>query len=362
MKKRLLWVCPFMRGMGHVKRSLLLCKELTHDFTVDLLNTGLPIQSADPNITLIQSQSTVLYNFNFSILSRFDPNCYDLIVTEHFPFGRQKKKDEYDYLITLIQKKRPDAPIICSYRGIYLDKHRLTEKQREKFRLHQCRVNERLEAYKTIITHCDPQVMRVEDSFYLSETNRDKVYYSGYVTDPVSFSDDVNRAKTILISIGTGELSMKILTILTELYARYRDYEWVFIKRGAYDFLSVLPSQLRHKIENNFRVVDFYERFTRVLADSSLIICNSGYGILDPIVAKTPAVVIPDPMCMDQFTLSEKLAPYGAIAILDPDTLNADTMARAIEAGLEKRLQAKKFGLNCQGTEETAAFFRSLSK
>jgi predicted glycosyltransferase len=137
-KKRLLFYCQYLLGMGHLVRSMEIVRGL-NEFDVRFLNGGqivpgfeLPVEVDLVNLPPIKSDETFSELFTFDdqksleeikqiragrVLAEYESFRPDVLVIELFPFGRLKFSFE---LIPLLERARADGnvKIACSLRDI----------------------------------------------------------------------------------------------------------------------------------------------------------------------------------------------------------------------------------------------------
>lgn len=362
MKKRKkgLYYCQYLVGIGHLVRSLNICRSLIKKFDVDFLLGGY-----DVNISLKSSHFHLL---QFPPLGIKDPTAeigefeelskakreerleaieklttpYDFLITEIFPFSKWRFKEEIEALILKLKKLNPQCVIACSLRDSF-PKHSPDAENAvldfiDKY-------------YHVIFVHSDPQVYKLEESFDLVKSLKHKLRYTGFIVRPTKIIENRERKKRIVISLGAGSFGEELIYAVVNVIDFFPEYQFIFVKgpKASPEFLNKLTSIL--KPFKNAKLVSFIKHFPKYLSRSALSISLGGYTIMDVVYTKTPAIVYPTTF-YDQYVRSLKFAAFGFLKIITTDDLDPDRLKEVMEKVLE--IPSPRFNIDMSGAETTA--------
>jgi len=370
-RPRLLFYCQHSLGMGHLIRSLAIAGGLTN-FDVVFLNGGplpqgqkpperveiinlpplgfdseMQLLSRDGNHTVAQAQRLRLEIMR-NALSSVKP---DVLLIELFPFGRKKFAAE---LIALLEDARAlSSPplVICSLRDI------LVERNQHHDELACHRANRYLNA---ILVHADARFARLEESFHPCSPLKVPVQYTGFVTRGQKDSTDpeLRREPRIVVSAGGGLVGETLLRTAIQ----------------AYEFLPVagkpelrliggpfIPEQSWHDLEEVARgkrgisLIRSVPDLGMELRTAAASISQCGYNTaMDILRSRVPALVVPfsGDRQDEQMNRARRLERLGALRVLEPDPLDARTLAAAMNALLQ--FQPNAIPLDMNGVGNTA--------
>lgn len=345
-RKKILFYCQSLVGLGHLTSSLKVIRELSRFADVDFLYGGLMNSAIDlgsgcryqrlPTV-LIHPESGDLYDpeGKFSLaelwvareasIRDFLRPRYDAVIVEFFPFGRRRFKREILDLFGVVRDRSGPIPIFTFIREVLVPEPPDAEQRMVR------NVNDYIH---TIFVRGDPNVVRFEETFAQTDAIRDKIVYVGYVAPP-SPSQWPERQRKILVSQGGGEIGRELLEAAIRVAPHFSDYR----------FKVVMGSQTTEQIAQRFRqmvasqnveVVPFLANFTEDLAESALSISLGGDNtLMDVISTRVPALAFPYPGNTEQALRIEKLARKGFVTPLTPDDLPAERFKVKIAAALE---------------------------
>ena len=203
-------------GIGHLKRAAALARGLAEaGFRVSVASGGMPVpgisvgdatliqlpplRAADSRFSALvddigEPASTVIFAARrIRLIEAVEAAAPDIVITEHFPFGRRKLRDEILTLLQVCRKRRRRPWIMASVRDILVAPRDPA----------QC--VDWIEAYyDAILVHGDPGIMPFEASFSLWPSIARKVHYTGYVTEPLPDPVPDGERFEILVSAGGG--------------------------------------------------------------------------------------------------------------------------------------------------------------
>jgi predicted glycosyltransferase len=363
--KRLAFYCQHLLGIGHLTRSLALCKSLCEKFEVDFIQGGEDIGLVLDHTNLNRIQIPPLL-MNESDSKLFVPNAersleeqwllrrdhlrkiadtkYDVIITELYPFGRKKFRDEILGFLDQVKKMNPQVFVATSVRDILVEKPDQSGYDQKILEI----VNK---YYDSILVHADPEVVKLEETYSLATRLKEKIYYTGYVCESVPPRLLNLRKKQILVSSGGGVVGIDLLLACIDAAKEIIDYKWL-ITLGPYLSLSD-QDLLKEKSRNskNIELVPFLKNFEIVLSESELSISLAGYNTLMNVLnTRTRALVFPYKANREQTLRSEKLKERGLVEIVEAEDLK--NLAAMVKTILETKYPETNLNLN--GAEVSA--------
>jgi predicted glycosyltransferase/peptidoglycan/xylan/chitin deacetylase (PgdA/CDA1 family) len=384
VKKKIMFYCQHVLGMGHLVRSMALVEGLSREFDVCFVNGGeiiqgfnmpgnirlenLPPLTSDQNFTqlagsdgqsLAEIQDTRLRQLT-ALYETFQP---DIVVIELFPFGRKKFASE---LIPLLARIRLDgkSKVVCSLRDILVQK-----RDQEKHEASVCSILNRY--FDLVLIHADPTFQRLEETFAALHHINIPVRYTGYVIQPTAVVDEVpvllNPELPLLLgSIGGGRVGVELLEACieasTQLAERFAHQLLLFT--GPY-----LPDE--QWVNLNYQIVDqphiilqrYTANFLSYMQKAKVSISMAGYNTCMNILSTSAqALVLPfsgggnD----EQGLRAKKLEDLGLLGVLDADDLSGRYLAEKILQRLEPQMIRTE--LNLAGVESTTQILQGLSK
>ena len=179
MKKRVLFYCQSLLGIGHFIRSRQILFAL-RDFDVRFVYGGefvpdfdlpawveavyLPALRSDASFERLyvvdnhHSLPEVQARRKEALLAAFDRFAPDVLLIELFPFGRWKFNFELLPLLDRARDARPDIKIVCSLRDILV--RRLDQ---ARYEAEVCALMNRY--FDLLLIHSDPRLQRLEETF-----------------------------------------------------------------------------------------------------------------------------------------------------------------------------------------------------
>src|SRR4030095_984873 len=227
MKKRVLFYCQSLLGIGHFIRSRQLLFAL-RDFETCFLYGGefvpgfelpawgevvyLPALKSDArfqqlyvvddsdSLPEIQARRKELLR---GVFDRFAP---DILLIELFPFGRKKFNFELLPLLAHARDTRPATKIVCSLRDILVRRP-----DQARYESEVCALMNQY--FDLLLIHADPRLQRLEETFGSVTDLNCAIRYTGYVAQPSpgQLAARVGTDPLILVSIGGGRVGHELI-------------------------------------------------------------------------------------------------------------------------------------------------------
>lgn len=209
----------------------------------------------------------------------------DIVITEHFPFGRRQLAGEFLTLIAAAREANPRALVLSSIRDV------LVAPQRPE------RLAETAERIATlfdaVLVHGDPRVLPLEASWPLTPEIAGKLVYTGYLAEPPALpGTPAESSGTILVSGGGSAAALPLFeaTLAAARLLPQRAFH-LLIGRGVAeaDFAA-----LRQSAPDNAGVEWARPDFPGFLAVCALSISQAGYNtVLDLLQVARPTLLVP---------------------------------------------------------------------
>jgi predicted glycosyltransferase/predicted deacetylase len=382
MKKKVIFYCQHVLGMGHLVRSMALVEGLSQEFEVCFVNGGeiidgfkmpqkvrlenLPPLKSDEDFTRLEgtdgeSVSHIQQARLKQLLKCYEDFQPDLVVIELFPFGRKKFAVE---LVPLLARIRLEgkSKVVCSLRDILVQK-----RDQAKHEASVCSILNRY--FDLVLIHADPSFQRLEETFTALHSINIPIKYTGYVIQPSSeVSEKPIPLRTdvplLLASIGGGRVGVELLESsigASTLLAPTFDHQ-LLIFTGPY-----LPEEefaaLQKQVANQSQVIlkRYTANFLSYIQKAKVSISMAGYNTCMNILSTgVQALVLPfsgggnD----EQGSRARKLEALGLLGVLEPEKLNGEYLAEKIKGRLEP--QNIRTQLNLQGVETTTQLLQTL--
>lgn len=197
MKKRAMFYCQSVLGMGHLIRSAEIARGLAdNDFEVSFLSgcetaggLELPSTIAVVNLPPIKSDAEfseiraadgsrdleeIKEERRRRILTEFARFRPQVLIIELFPFGRRKFAFELIPLLERISAGGRATKVVCSLRDILVSRS-----DQAKFEEQVCYLMNRY--FDLLLVHADPRFQRLEESFPSARRIECPIRYTGFV-------------------------------------------------------------------------------------------------------------------------------------------------------------------------------------
>jgi len=365
MGKTVLIAVTHLLGSGHLVRAAHLARALTEGgFTVTLASGGMPLRAMEVEpFAFVQLPPVKVEGVDFRNLldehgRPIDPSRRadrqallaglatslrpDVVITEHFPFGRRQLADEFLGLIAAARAAHPQALVLASVRDVLVTPRpdRIAEAERRLGDL-----------FDGVLVHGDRAFLPLEASWPVSPELARKLIYTGYLAPPSLRADRSNDgAGEILVSGGGSGAALPLFRLCLEaarLSVSPRRWR-ILVGRSVAeaDFAG-----LRQSASPNVTVERARPDFPELLADCALSISQAGYNtVLDLVAAGRPAIVLPfdEGAETEQAVRAEAMGRAGLARALRLSDTTPAALAEAIDTALRApppRLPA----LDCDG-------------
>jgi predicted glycosyltransferase len=379
MKKKLLFYCQHVLGIGHYIRSRAIVQALA-DFDVCFVNGGeivagleMPPEVEVVNLIALKTDANfrqlrlsdndldldeVKAQRKEQLLATYDRVQPDAVVIELYPFGRRK----FDFeLLPLLEKNRAaarPAKVVCSLRDILVSK-----KKQAKFDDEACALMNQY--FDMLLIHSDPKFQRLDETFPRVNELRCEVRYTGFVARQKQSDAHAPKASSeiqILVSIGGGRVGHELIDCAIEASALTALSHRMHILTGPHCPDEIF-AQLQQRIAERplLTIERFTPDFPAYLQRADLSISMAGYNTcMDIVAAGARAIVYPftGHNNQEQMMRARKLEQLGCVLVLPPDQLRAERLAEMIEQALAK--SPAPAALDLQGAEKTAKVLAEL--
>lgn len=250
----------------------------------------------------------------------------DVVVTEHFPFGRRQLAEEFLAVIAAAKAANPRALVLSSVRDVLVTPKpaRIVEAQERLARL-----------FDAVLVHGEESFLSLERSWPVDAALAGKLRYTGYLADVPALTAAPDHGE-ILVS-GGGSAAALPLFALALRAARLGPARWrwrVLVGRGVSEeaFLCLAGAASDRVVVERAR-----PDFPVLLAGCALSISQAGYNtVLDLVAARRPAIVVPfdEGAETEQAVRAEALEQAGLALCLRLSglrPLTAEALVRAIE-------------------------------
>lgn len=209
----------------------------------------------------------------------------EIVVTEHFPFGRRQLADEFLGLIAAARAADPDVLVLSSIRDV------LVAPRADRIAQAEARIEAQFDA---VLVHGDPDFLPLEASWPVTPTVAAKLRYTGYIAEASSpRPGHAGEDGEILVSGGGSAAALPLFRLCMEaarLLGPERSWR-VLVGRGTSEgeFAGLAASAPAHVTVEWSR-----PDFPALLAACALSISQAGYNtVLDLVAAGRPAIVVP---------------------------------------------------------------------
>lgn len=408
-RKRIILYSQHLVGMGHHFRNLQIARALARNHDVHFVNGGRPIPDfkMPESIRLIQLMPISLTPEGLAsedgdqgIKETFEKRLIelteavtdiqpDVIMVEHFPFGRWKLRPELQYLLGMVKSKFPDIHIICSLRdiplraktadifkshsGINVERPDLLNPQDQdlyKAKRYYEEVCPTLNAYfDALLVHGDPSVTQLKEYFPWIKDILIPIVYTGYVSEKpngvIDGKPDGSIDKFVLVSAGGGvdgyDLVVPCIEAWKLLHKQGKVDGWKmvifpgpFINDGQYKTLERMCEM------GPFYIKRYTPDFLQWMQAANFVISRAGYNTCVNILETgTPALLVPSLLSEDQDIRASRLSDLELGKKINPIDLTAGRVADSIMPHLSHQ-KSLTYEINLNGAEQTLAFIDGL--
>lgn len=145
---------------------------------------------------------------------------------------------------------------------------------------------------------------------------------------------ELPKKKLILMNVGHGLASQKILASAVEAFKRQRLHHSHILLATTTPYMEaeeLRKLQDQYQIEG-VRIRGFFDEFLDALAHADLAICRSGYNTISELfLTGCSAVVIPEDYSSGEQTIRARKLPQTGFRVILPQAVNTETMSRAFQ-------------------------------
>ncbi len=346
----MIWV-QHLLGIGHLMRAAAVAREgAAAGWRVVLVSGGPPlpdldtggadfvqlpaVKAADPAFSALVDMTGGPVDERFRrqrrdmLLDLFGQFAPDILMTEHYPFGRRQLRFELDPLLESAAARSPRPAIVASLRDILV--------ARRPDREAECAdiVNQ---TYDRVLVHGDPALVRLEASFRPAAAIADRVDYTGYVSGP-AVPAVADRAGPVVVSAGGGAVGAALADTATAAARAEPRRRWhLLVGHGV-------PVQtfeaLVARAPGNLTVERARPDFRTLLAGATASVSQAGYNtVVDLLSTGTPAVLVPFAANneTEQSLRAERMAALGRAVLVPEAALDPERLAAAVDRALTLR-------------------------
>jgi len=342
--RRVFFHVQHLLGIGHVRRAAVLARTLAaRGFDVLLVSGGAPVtldlgparfhqlppvRARDAGLReLSQLDGTPLDDAfktarTRELLTLFDAEQPDVLITEQFPFGRTQLRFELLPLIEAARSRRPRPLIVSSVRDVV---RRTMSPQRVQEAI------ELFESFDLALIHGDPDLIGFEKSFAGWEAIRARAAYTGYIADPGRVTAGTDGQGEVIVSAGGGAVGASLFKAASDV-ARggwVPDAGWRFLVGTTLD---------NPFVRGDGTVVEpLRDDFTTLLRNAALSISQAGYNtVVETLCHADRAVLVPfrTERETEQMDRALALAGRGLVTCVPGDEVSPALLRAAIERAM----------------------------
>ena len=380
MKKRVLFYCQSLLGIGHFIRSRELLFAL-RDFDVRFLYGGefvpgfelpawvevvyLPALRSDARFQQLyvvdspDSLSEIQARRKELLRGALDLFAPDILLIELFPFGRKKFNFELLPLLAHARAKLPATKIVCSLRDILVRRP-----DQPRYESEVCALMNQY--FDLLLIHADPRLQRLEETFGSVAGIDCPIRYTGYVAQPPHDRPEARDGNDsfLVVSIGGGRVGSELIDCVLDADTRLNTRRRLHILTGPHMPAEQFQSlQQRAAGRSHITLQRHTTEFLTWLRQADLSISMAGYNTcMDILSAGVRALVWPfSEHENDEQTLrARKLEQLRYVSVLDPARLEPDYLAAEIVRCLNRAAPVPAVALDLQGAPRTAELLRAL--
>ncbi len=344
--KALIWV-QHLLGAGHLQRAGLLARALAaagHQVTI--ASGGMPRRPPDaPGLHFVQLPPCRAADATFKVLldetgrpiddgwrdarrdrllALFDETAPDLLITEHYPFGRRQLRFELTPLIA--RARAAGTLVVSSVRDVLVG---MDKPERAAW------AAARVEAdFDHVLVHGDPGLIPFAATFPLAGRIAGRLAHTGFLV-PTIPDGQRSEGDGVMVSAGGGGAVGDGL-FRTALAARAlsaaRDLPWRFLVGDA-----ALRAELAAIAPAGVTMEGLSNDFVTMLRHCRLSVSQAGYNTVMEITAvRARAVVVPfsEGQESEQRVRAAALAARGALHLLQETALTPAALAATIDGAL----------------------------
>lgn len=306
MSASVLVAVTHLLGSGHLVRAMNLARALARGgFAVTLASGGMPLRAVEGEpfafmqLPPIKTEGTDFRRLldeagrpieperkpaRIAVLEELAVRLRpDVVIVEHFPFGRRQLAEEFLALIAAVKAARPQALVLSSVRDVLVTPRpdRIAEAEERIARL-----------FDAVLVHGDADFLPLDRSWPVGAGLAAKLRYTGYLADERHVGAKQENGE-IIISGGGSAAALPLFACAVAAARLDRSgRRWRLLAgRGMADAdLALLAAEAPEKVVIERARPDF----PTLLAGCAVSISQAGYNtVLDLVAASRPAIVIP---------------------------------------------------------------------
>ncbi len=369
---RILIHVQHLLGTGHLRRMAVVAAALAaRGARVVLLSGGTPIQGLDTGqAEFVQLAPARAGDATFKTLVEpagapvdaawkaararhiqeiFTRVAPDVLVIEHFPFGRRLLEFELLPLLEFARAQTPRPAIVSSIRDVLAFKTDAQKRQRMIARAKS--------QFDHVLFHGDAALLPLAASLPEADALGETLVETGYVAVPAPReAPGTDGLDEIIVSAGGGGVGRRLLdcALAARALSRTADRTWRILTAET----GLAP---RH--EPGLVVEPNRADFPSLIARAHLSVSQAGYNtIVDLLNARARAVLVPfaEHAETEQTLRAQALAARGLASILDDDELTPATLAAAIDRAAA--LPRPTHAIRLDGAARTAVLLLDWSR
>lgn len=355
-RPRILFYVQHLLGIGHLMRAGTLCRALeANGFDTTLVSGGTPVPGFDPGASRFEQLSPTRATDKFfkvlvdehdqpiddtwkatrkdALLDIYHRTTPDIILIEMYPFGRRQMRFEIEPLIEAARNTPAPRPlIVSSVRDILVEpgKPERVDEMVDRVRRY----------FDLVLIHGDRDFITFDETFPRMSEIADISRYTGYVADP-PLTPEPNGAGAgeVIVSTGGGAVSDDMLQAAMDARAVSALSQAPWRVLIGHNLPDAEFAAYRDNAPDGVTVGRSRPDFRQLLANCTLSISQGGYNtVMEVLAAGTRAVCIPyaGGLESEQTLRCSLLANKGALEIVEPGTVTAENVARAIQRAMAR--------------------------
>lgn len=306
MSASVLIAVTHLLGSGHLVRAANLARALVQGgFSVTLASGGMPLRAKeDEPFAFVQLPPIRTEGTDFRTLldengQPIDPERRttriamleelaarlrpDVVIVEHFPFGRRQLAAEFLALIAAAKSARPEALVLSSVRDV------LVTPRPDRIAEAEDRIAGMFDA---VLVHGDADFLPLDRSWPVGEGLAAKLRYTGYLADDRPAGIALENGEVIVSGGGSAAALPLFACAVAAARLDRSGRRWrILAGRGMAEAdLGLLAADAPEKVVIERARPDF----PALLAGCAVSISQAGYNtVLDLVAAGRPAIVVP---------------------------------------------------------------------
>jgi predicted glycosyltransferase len=368
-----LFYCQYLKGLGHLRRSLILCNTLYKKFEILFIQGGKsfenkfgsqslpiiylpPLSENIPTGLLFDPQMETpvekIFQTRLEIIKQNLNNEFAFFITEFFPFGiiRPEFHSEIKTILEILKKQKPSCIIMCSLRDV------MTQMNEDRQKMI---VDYLEEYYDYVLVHSDPNIFTLEDSWESAAKISNKIIYTGYIADSAQIPQNQQRKKEIIISLGGGSVGEKLAFSVIKVASYFPEYVFKITVGPECSRENLRTLERNSNFLFNVQVMPFIKEFEIALSQCALSISLGGYNtIVSLLKTETPAIIFPYDFNREQKLRVDKFAELDLLKVIDENNLKPNKLRLIIKDQLKKPYP--KHIINLNGAETSLKFIEKV--